>query len=73
MSLWRQAGVCHSNSRGQDLDQPLNLLRDGWQGLLQPHKETGQEAQYGAMSPGHLVLTQSLPTPIRGRKEEVFI
>lgn len=30
MPLWRQAGVCHSNSRGQDLNQPPNLWRVGW-------------------------------------------
>lgn len=36
--LWRPAGVCHSNSRGQHLNQPLNPWREEQQGLLQPHK-----------------------------------
>lgn len=51
MPLGGQAGLCHSNSRGQDLDQPPNLRRDAWQGLLQPHREDGQEARRGAVSP----------------------
>ena len=74
MPLQRPAGICHSNSRGQDLYQPPNLQRDGWQGLLQPHRENGQEAQYRTTSPGHLAFSQSCPTPGggRARKEDTF-
>lgn len=63
-----------ANSRGQDLYQPPNLQRDRWQGLLQPHRENGQEAQHRTTSPGHLAFSQSCPTPGggRGRMEDAF-
>ena len=73
MPLQRPAGICHSNSRGQDLYQPPNLQGDRWQGLLQPHRENGQEAQYRTTSPGHLVFSRSCPAQAGAERERTLL
>lgn len=75
MPLWRQAGVCHINSRGQDFNQPPNLWRVGW--LRSCPATQGMAKKLSTGKKIHLVIWPShSPSPLQcgpGREKGLLI